>query len=236
MKPTHSILVGVRAYGWIFVTGMGVLWDTLRGRLDRKVLDARIQAMGQRILDEARVRLRVEGLEHLRDGAIYMSNHQSNYDPPLLAATIPGVRMIGKAEVFRIPLFGKALRLAGFIPVDRRNRKRAIESLKIASEALRAGTRIWISPEGTRGESLLPFKKGGFITAIEAGVPIVPVTLEGTRQLLPPGGIRVKLDSPVTVRFHPPIDAGSYTLETRDRLMEDVRAAIASGLAPADPA
>lgn len=227
MHVRYSIWVWIKAVFRIFGVGMHVLWVALRGTFDRSALDRRIQRESQTILDEAGVQLRVEGAEHQAPGVIYMSNHQSNYDPMILAAAIPGARMVGKAEVFRIPLFGKALRLAGFIPVDRKHRERAIESLQIAKQALQEGTSIWISPEGTRGKALLPFKKGGFITAIETGVPIVPVTLEGSYDLMPPGSFRVRLGCPVTVRFHPPIDASRYTLETRDALMAEVRRAIA---------
>lgn len=230
MYPEYSVLVALKAVWIIFLTGMGVLWDTLWGRLDRDKLDQRILERSQQILEDARVKLHVEGAEHIQPGVIYMGNHQSNYDPVVFAAVIPGVRMVGKVEVFRIPLFGKALRLAGFLPIDRKNRQKAIESLHLAKQAILAGQSYWMSPEGSRYKTLGPFKKGPFITAIEAGAPIVPMTLQGTYELMPPGSLRVKLDTPVTVRFYPPIDPRTYTLDQRDQLMAEVRKVIEEGL------
>jgi 1-acyl-sn-glycerol-3-phosphate acyltransferase len=137
--------------------------------------------------------------------------------------------MVGKVEIFRIPLWGQALKACGCISIDRKNRTSAIESLKAAATRMKAGTSIWISPEGTRSRTgeLAEFKKGGFIMAIETGATIVPVTITGTFGILPPKTSGVRLGRTITVRFHPPIDASAYTLENKEALMADVRAAIA---------
>ena len=135
------------------------------------------------------MRVHVEGRDHMADGATYlvMSNHQSLYDVPVIFYVIgPNVRMITKVELFSVPIFGPALREAGFIAVDRSNRAKAIASLAIAKETLASGVHVWIAPEGTRSRTgeLLPFKKGGFALALETGLPIRPVSVRGTRDAL----------------------------------------------------
>lgn len=207
--------------------------DAARGRLDKSASDRRLDHWSRRLLENGRVTLQVFGRENLPKGAcIVMSNHQSLYDIPAVFQTIgPSLRMVAKAELFRIPIFGRALMLGGFIPIDRRNRKHALESLRRAKEALSAGVPIWIAPEGTRSPdgSLLPFKKGGFYLSADTGAPILPVSLRGTRRVLPSRGIRSTADETIEVVVHPlrPAPTSRRSLEP---LMQEIAETIAQGL------
>ena len=206
----------------------------------------------------AEIAVSVRGREHLAgaqsslgglDGArpkgstyVVMSNHQSHYDVPVLYYVLGGrMLMVAKTELFAIPLFGRAIRDAGMIEVDRGNRQRAIASLATAKKQLEAGTHIWIAPEGTRSESgeLLPFKKGGFVLALDMEAPILPITIKGTRDVLPAHGMFSRRGVEVHVTIHAPIDTSPFKARSngrgdakiaRDDLMKEVRLAIASAL------
>jgi 1-acyl-sn-glycerol-3-phosphate acyltransferase len=143
--------------------------------------------------------------------------------------------MLAKVELFRIPVFGGAMRAAGFIPVDRNNRTKAIESVNYARDLLDSGASVFVAPEGTRSPTgaLLPFKKGGFILAEETGLPILPVTLDGAAAILPARTRTLHLDREVRVVIHPRISPQGLK---RDELMSRVRTAIASGLSVRGPA
>jgi 1-acyl-sn-glycerol-3-phosphate acyltransferase len=162
-----------------------------------------------------------------------MSNHQSLYDIPALYQTLPlRLRMVAKAELFKIPIWAQAMRVAGFVELDRSARERAIASLERAKAALAQGTSIWIAPEGTRSRdgSLAPFKLGGFHLAAGAGAHILPVSVAGTRSILPAKGARVVAGAIVRVTVHPPIDPAEYGHEVNDALVQAVRSAIQSAL------
>ncbi len=213
--------------------------DAALGRVRKEVCDERLKRWAERIAGHTKIELTVRGREHLDDGATFlvMSNHQSHYDIPVLFHAVgPNIRMITKKELFRIPVFGPALREAGFISIDRQNRASAMESLDVARRLLASGTHVWIAPEGTRSRdgSLLPFKKGGFNLALDSGLPVLPVTLDGTRHMLPADAARSSRGARVRVTFHPPIDPKPYAelprKEGRDRLIHDVREAIARAL------
>lgn len=180
----------------------------------------------------AGVKIEVRGLEPLQPGRsyIFMANHVSNLDPPVLIPSIPGrCSVLVKKEVFRIPILGVAMKVARLVPVDRSNREAAIESVRAAAEVLRRGLNMVIYPEGTRSTDgrLLPFKKGPFHLAIEAGVPVVPVTILGTAECWPKGSWAMK-PGKATLVFHQPIDPPGFA--DRDRLMAAVREQIASAL------
>jgi 1-acyl-sn-glycerol-3-phosphate acyltransferase len=180
----------------------------------------------------AGVRVDVEGLDRLDPQATYvfMSNHTSNLDPPILLPLIPRrTSVLVKKELFRIPVFGRAMRMTSLVPVDRTNREKAIESLRAGCDVLRAGINMMVFAEGTRSRDgrLLPFKKGPFYMAMETGVPIVPVTIVGTHELQPKGQM---LSRPGVVRviFHEPVNP--CALGDRDVLVAKVRETIASAL------
>jgi 1-acyl-sn-glycerol-3-phosphate acyltransferase len=163
---------------------------------------------------------------------VYASNHQSQFDIPALVVTMPAdFRMIAKKSLLYIPIFGWALWLAGFIFIDRSNRERAIRSLDRAARRLQRGTSIVMFVEGTRSPdgTLLPFKRGGFVLAIQAGVPVVPVTIRGGRHILPKGSLRLRPGT-IEVHFGAPVETRGYNYDSRDALSEKVRQAITSAL------
>jgi 1-acyl-sn-glycerol-3-phosphate acyltransferase len=180
------------------------------------------------------ISFRVAGLEHVPDRSIvFCANHQSNVDPPVLFEALhPMVHILYKAELNAIPLLTHAFRVGGFIPVDRRNKEAAMRSIEAGAESIRGGNSFLIFPEGTRSRTaeLLPFKKGGFIMAIKAQAPIVPVAVQGGRAAMHKGSMIVR---PVTVsiRIGEPIETAGFSLSQRDALIAQVRARIESLLA-----
>jgi 1-acyl-sn-glycerol-3-phosphate acyltransferase len=212
--------------------------DAVHGRITKQASDDRLARWAHAIVQNAHIELQVQGREHLRRGETYlvMSNHQSLYDIPVLFEAIgANIRMITKKELFQVPVFGNALAAGGFIAIDRSNRRAAIRSLDRARELLASGTHVWIAPEGTRSRTgqLLPFKKGAFYLAFEALLPILPVTLRGTRDALAAKGVRSTPGARVAVTIHPSIDPQPYTARGkagRDELMDLVRSVLEKGL------
>jgi 1-acyl-sn-glycerol-3-phosphate acyltransferase len=212
--------------------------DAGLGRLTRGQCDDRLDAWSRRVVAHVEPRLHVVGREHhdSKSSFIVMSNHQSLYDVPVLFQALgPNLRMVAKHELFWIPVFGGALREAGFVSIDRSKREEARESLARARELLASGVSVWIAPEGTRSRdgSLLPMKMGGFHLALETGWPILPVSLDGTRAILPAKAASSVRGAAVTVTVHAPIDPttyGSNVPEARRALADAVRSALASGL------
>jgi 1-acyl-sn-glycerol-3-phosphate acyltransferase len=214
--------------------------DAFAGRVTLAESDRRLASWAAEIAKNCDYELEVVGREHQgvsHESFLVMSNHQSLYDIPVLFHVLgANLRMITKAELFNVPIFGPAMKHAGFISIDRSNRERAMKSLELARERIAGGLNVWIAPEGTRSKTgaLLPFKKGGFNLAMEARLRILPITLRGTRDILPAKGARSMPRAHVRATIHAPIDAGAYvargTKAGRDALMKDVRAALESGL------
>lgn len=182
------------------------------------------------ILIAGRIKVKVKGLSKIDPAAsyIYMCNHQSNFDIPVLLAYLKvQFRWLAKAELFRIPLFGFAMRRTGYISIDRTNRKSAFKSLKKAAKTIREGASVIIFPEGTRSPdgNISPFKKGGFVLAIDSGVPIVPIILHGTRSIMPKKQLRI-VPGTVLVEITDPIDISGYTLKNKEALMDRIRGII----------
>ena len=175
------------------------------------------------------IRYRVAGREHVpAAAAVFCSNHESNVDPPVLFKALhPQLHILYKAELHNFPLMGTLFDIGGFVPVDRANRERSLGSIRRGADSLRAGNSFLIFPEGTRsrGGELLPFKKGGFIMAIEAQAPIVPVAIHGGRDAMRKGSPWVR-PVDISVRIGEPIPTAGCTLEQRDELIARVRAAI----------
>src|SRR4249920_1567219 len=147
------------------------------------------------------IRFKVAGQEHLPldRAAVYCANHQSNVDPPLLFTALhPRMHILYKHEIDRIPLLARAFRMGGFIPIDRRRKESAMRSIDAGARSIRDGNSFLIFPEGTRSrtDDLLPFKKGGFIMAIKAGAPIVPIAVQGGRNAMQRGS---RVIYPVTI-------------------------------------
>lgn len=184
------------------------------------------------------VKVRIEGDEHLQRerAAVYAVNHASNVEPPILfyalAPLFPRLRVLYKAELRKLPILVRAWDLAGFVPLERGNREQSLPAIDRAAEALREGNSFLIFPEGTRSRSgqLLPFKKGGFIMALKAQVPIVPVAITGTRAAMRTGSFVIQ---PVTVvvRFGPPVETAGMVMDERDALASTVRARVQQLLA-----
>jgi len=181
------------------------------------------------------IKYRIAGAGNLpRDrAAVYCCNHQSNVDPPILYTVLhPRMHILYKHEIDRIPVLARAFRMGGFIPIDRSRKESAMRSIEAGARSLQAGNSFLIFPEGTRSETdeMLPFKKGGFIMAIKAGAPIVPVGIQGGRAAMRRGSTIIR---PVTVsiRVGKPIETAHLTLDDRDALIARVRGAIAGLLA-----
>jgi len=176
------------------------------------------------------VEIEVYGRKNIpRDGAfLIMSTHKSHFDILVLIKEIPRqFRIVAKESLFKIPVFGWAMTVAGYVKVDRADRKQAFASLDKAADNVRAGMPLLIFPEGTRSQdgSLGPFKKGGFVLAIKAGAPLVPVVVDGTYAILPKSTWRIK-PGRVKATFGEPIDATAYSVENKEELIEDVRRAM----------
>jgi 1-acyl-sn-glycerol-3-phosphate acyltransferase len=183
----------------------------------------------------AGISYRVAGREHLPRGhaAVFCANHQSNVDPPILYDALhPMMHILYKAELNKIPVLVRAFRYGGFIPVDRRNKEAALRSIEAGAASIRSGNSFLIFPEGTRSrtDDLLPFKKGGFIMAIKAQAPIVPVAVQGGRAAMQRGS-RIIRPVTVSVRIGAPIETAGYTLEQRDELIARTRERIVALLA-----
>ncbi len=176
------------------------------------------------ILFVSGVTVTVNGTSNIdpRRSAVFMANHQSNFDIPVLLAHLPvQFRWLAKAELFRIPVFGRAMRGCGYISIDRLNRESAFQSLAKAAATIKKGTSVLIFPEGTRSldGTIKPFKKGPFVLTVDAGVPIVPVVLHGTWSIMPKNRLTIK-PCRVTLDILPPVETAGYGRNTKDELME----------------
>lgn len=181
------------------------------------------------------VRMDVRGRERIpiRGAVVFMPNHQSYADPPAVFAQLPPVLVLAKQEFFRVPILGWAMKRRGFISVDRGNHERAIQAVHRAVESLRAGNSFLVYPEGTRSPDgrLQPFKKGAFMMAIQAGAPIVPVSISGAAKIIPKGSFTVRPGC-VRITFHDPVLTKDGARSDREAIMATVQRAIVAGLAP----
>jgi 1-acyl-sn-glycerol-3-phosphate acyltransferase len=180
----------------------------------------------------ARIRVQVAGRELIPERpCIFMSNHVSNLDPPILLPLLPfRTAFFIKRSLLKIPIVGFGMRLAGFIPVDRDGRlESARESVQAASKVLASGVNVSTFPEGTRSRTgrLLPFKKGAFYLAMESGAPVIPVSIWGSERMMTKGSLRIKPGT-AHLTFHPPVYPQQFA--TREQLTAAVRAAITLGL------
>jgi 1-acyl-sn-glycerol-3-phosphate acyltransferase len=206
-----SLLDSVRVMGAMARITAPTLIDVVRNDLRRHAVDERARWFGRRVIELLDVHLTATGAARVpTDRAyVYMSNHQSHLDIPILYATLPSptIRMLGKKELFRIPLWGRGLRAAEFIEVDRSNHARAVKSIAYAAKLIADGVSIYLAPEGTRSRdgTIGPLKKGGFHLALETKAPIVPVAIRGTIDILPRGSRVMHTGKPVMVRIGAPI-------------------------------
>ncbi len=180
----------------------------------------------------AGVKVKTIGLDKIDPARtyIFMSNHISNLDPPITLPLIPRrTSVMVKKELFSIPILGRIMLIGSLVPVDRRNRDAGITAVRDAVKAIALGLNMTIYVEGKRSfdGKLLPFKKGPFYLAQECNVPVVPITISGTEQVMPKARFAIRPGT-VTVQFHDPIEPADFG--SRDSLMAKVRAAISSGL------
>ena len=177
----------------------------------------------------AGIRYKVTGRENVPAGSVvFCSNHESNVDPPVLFHVLhPQLHVLYKAELHKFPIMGLVFDVGEFVPVDRGDREKAMKSIARGAESLRAGNSFLIFPEGTRSRTgeLLPFKKGGFIMAIEAQVPIVPVAVRGGRAAMRKGSAFIQPVN-LTIRIGKPVPTAGLTTADRDALIERVRAEV----------
>ncbi len=162
---------------------------------------------------------------------LYVANHLSNIDPPAVWLCLPRVAVIAKAAIFRWPLLGYGMKMAEFIPVVRERPESRREAMEGGIARLRKGLSLLVFPEGTRSPDgrLLPFRPGPFTMAIEAQAPIVPISIRGTREIMPKGSPWIR-PGRVTFVFHEPIPTKGLTQTDRDELVKGVRERIASAL------
>jgi len=186
----------------------------------------------------AGIRWTAAGMEHVerRRAAVYAINHSSNVEPPVIFAVLrelmPRLRVLYKAELRKLPVLVRAFDIAGFVPLERGNRDQSLPAIDMAARALEAGNSFLIFPEGTRSRTgeLLPFKKGGFIMAIRAQAPVVPIAIIGARDAMRKGSPWI-YPVRVSVRIGPPVETAGLTVDERDQVVQQVRDRIASLLA-----
>jgi 1-acyl-sn-glycerol-3-phosphate acyltransferase len=183
----------------------------------------------RQILRAAGTPVEVEGLHRIPHGpVVYAANHSSTFDIWALAATLPGsVRMVAKQELARIPLLGRAMVTAGHVVIDRPHPRRALEAYERAAAVIRSGVSAVVFPEGTRSRTgeLLPFKNAPFGLAIAAQVPIVPVYVRNTFEIMPKGGFLLR-PRPIQIEVGDPIPTAGMALERRQELRDRIHAAI----------
>ena len=222
---TMSHVLSLRTVYEIARVTLPTYMESFLGEVPRNRINERLASFARRVVANADIDIRVEGRDDVPvdQAFVYMSNHQSHMDIPVLYATVPArtLRMVAKKELFRIPFWNRALHAGGMIEVDRASRDKAVASLDGAISQLRSGTSIWIAPEGTRSRTgrLGRLKKGGFHLAIKAGVPILPVAITGTHAVLPPGTIDTRPGCVVRVVFGAPIAVEGRTVAD---LLEEV--------------
>jgi 1-acyl-sn-glycerol-3-phosphate acyltransferase len=210
-----------------------ILWSIITGSPDLMyALAMKAVRVGNRAFG---IRVHVEGLENIPPGAcVFVSNHVSNVDALAFIPSIPErVAILIKKELMRIPILATGMRAAGFVPVDRSDRDAAAASVELAVRQLRGGVSFAIFAEGTRSSDgrLQPFKRGGFTIAIDAKVPVVPVSIAGTQRLLPKGDWKLR-PGDVFVRYGPPVNTSAYTLDRRAELVSRIQSLVAAGLPP----
>jgi 1-acyl-sn-glycerol-3-phosphate acyltransferase len=181
----------------------------------------------------AGIKVRVHGLDNSNglEPRIFASNHVSWFDVAGLAKVLPRHKFVAKAELFRVPIFGSAMRAAGMVEIQRDNRKAAFGAYDVAAERIRHGNSVVVFPEGTRGHDyrLRPFKKGPFVLAIAAGVPIVPIIVHGTIEILPKGSFRVHSGT-IDIHLLEPVSTTTVDYDHREALMQTVRRRMADAM------
>jgi 1-acyl-sn-glycerol-3-phosphate acyltransferase len=202
------------------------------------LIDSIIRLWARILIGAAGIELRTEGVETIdrKQRYILVSNHHSYYDIPCILAAIPQpIRFMAKVSLFKIPIFGWGLGRAGFIPIDRKNRRTAVKSFDLAVERIRKGNTVVVFPEEgrSRERAMRPFQRGGFLLALRSELPILPIAIDGTYDVFRAGAKRIKA-GPVTIKVGTPIPTAGLTVRDKDRLLQESRAQISAALP--DPA
>jgi 1-acyl-sn-glycerol-3-phosphate acyltransferase len=218
-----------------FFLGLTVIIAGLFGVKDRpgSIYDKVPRWWSIAVLWAVGVKTRVHGLENVAgdEPRIFASNHVSWFDVPALARILPRYKFVAKAELFKVPIFGRAMRSAGMIEIQRENRKAAFGAYDVAADRIKAGNSVVVYPEGTRGHEypLRPFKKGPFVLAIAAGVPIVPIIIHGTIEIMRKGSWWAHSGT-IDIHLLEPVSTSSVDYDHREALMQTVRARMADAM------
>src|SRR5205807_8956266 len=207
------------------------------------LLDKLIRLWARILVRAAGIDLHAENVERIDPAKRYIiiANHYSYFDIPCIFAAIPQpIRFMAKISLFKIPIFGWAIGRAGFIPIDRKNRRTAVKSFELAVDRIRKGNTVVVFPEEgrSRERAMRPFQRGGFLLALRSGLPILPVAIDGTFDVYSARARWVK-PGPVTIKIGTPIPTEGLTVRDKDRLLEESRAQITKmlyGEHPAPPA
>lgn len=194
------------------------------------IIDRCIRLWGRSIARAAGLRIRRENFELIDPNRkyIFIANHHSYLDIPSLLATVPQpLRFVAKKSLFQIPIFGWGLTIAGFIPIDRKNRRSAVKSFDLAADRIRRGNSIVIFPEEgrSREKTMRPFQRGAFLLAMRSELPIVPIAIIGTYEVMPATRLAIR-PGVVTIRASAPIDTSTLSVRAKDELMTRTRETI----------
>lgn len=218
----------------IFYTGSicaQSITQKILGRTTRKWVDITMHKWVDSMLNLVRVKCKVINPHKVEPDistpTIIMCNHSSLFDIPISLKVFQNssIRMLAKKELAKIPVMGPGMRAAEFPFIDRKNKKQAIEDLKEVKKLLNSGIVMWIAPEGTRSKDgkLGKFKKGGFITAIDAKATIIPIGIRGAFNILPAKTFKFNINEVAEIHIGKPIDAAKYTIENKDELIAKTR-------------
>jgi 1-acyl-sn-glycerol-3-phosphate acyltransferase len=239
LPAVRSVIAYLFVSSWVLVIGtpaliIGILTGAQRHLYFLGILCVRIAMalLGIRVV--------VVGREHIQRqrAALYCVNHASNVEPPILFAVLreltPGLKVVYKAVLRKLPILGRGFDVVGFVPIEREHRERATQAIDKGVDTVRAGHSLLMFPEGTRSRTgeLLPFKRGAFVLAIKGQVPVVPMAIYGADRAMRKGS---PIIWPTVVRVHlgAPVDSTGLTLDDRQRLADTVRARVAALLADA---
>ena len=223
----QTVAIIIKSVFSILKLSVSAIYHGWRGTITREWVDDSMYAWVDEIISYTKADWKVINPHHIvpkpGQATMIMCNHASLYDIPFSYKAFPNqtIRMLAKKELLSVPFFGKALIAAGFPSVDRHNRQQAIQDLNRIRELLSDNIVVWIAPEGTRSHDgqLAKFKKGGFITAIQAQAIIIPLVIRGANQILPARTLKFSLHQKVDIIVGQPVDASEYALEQKEELM-----------------
>jgi len=225
----RTLWVAIVAVGVTIPSSMSVLAAAMVSS-STPVIDRVIRFWARTLVRAAGIDLRTDNIERVDPNQRYVlvSNHYSYFDIPCIYAAIPQpIRFMAKVSLFKIPIFGWALGRAGFIPIDRKNRRTAVKSLDLAAKRLRRGNTVVVFPEEgrSRERTMRPFQRGGFLLALRSGLPILPIAINGTFDVYRAGARRIT-PAPVTIKIGTPIATDGVSVREKDRIAEAARSQI----------